>query len=399
MALMRIVHTSDWHAGRIWKNRDRLDELSAVLDHLARFVETQRIDLLLLTGDVFDTPAPPARAEKVVFGFLKRLGAAGVPSVVIAGNHDSAQRIEAWGSLAELAGVRAVGTPKPASKGGVLEIPTRSGHTAVVAALPFAPVRMLVSAAELTADGTLAAQRYADGFAAMLARLSASFRADAVNLVAAHTHLEGAAFGSSERRVHLGEEWAATPQALPAAAQYVALGHIHRPQSPPGGEFRPVRYAGSVMQLDFGEAGEAKSFVVVEVDPGRPARVEQIAYQGARELSSWQGRFRELQAQALELRSRGFLRVRLQGCELPADVVREVRRLVPDALVVEVEESQAAEVTRLDLPRDARPVDVYAAWFRQAKGREPGPELLAAFEDLRRAAEGEVVPEPAEVSR
>src|SRR4051812_49343925 len=99
---MRIVHTGDWHVGRGWKGLNRLGETAAVLDHLARFLERERIDLLLVAGDVFDTASPSAEAERLVFGFFKRIGRAGVPSVVIAGNHDNPTRVDAWGTLAEL---------------------------------------------------------------------------------------------------------------------------------------------------------------------------------------------------------------------------------------------------------------------------------------------------------
>jgi hypothetical protein len=91
-AVMRIVHTSDWHAGRVWKGRDRLPELQNILEHLADFVERERIDLLLMTGDVYESAAPSPEAERAVTTFFKRIGIAGVPAVVIAGNHDSAQR-------------------------------------------------------------------------------------------------------------------------------------------------------------------------------------------------------------------------------------------------------------------------------------------------------------------
>ena len=92
---MRIVHTSDWHAGRVWKTVDRLPELAAVLEDLGDFVERERIDLLLMSGDVFDTGAPSAEAERLVFGFFKRVGRTGTRTVVIAGNHDHPTRLRA----------------------------------------------------------------------------------------------------------------------------------------------------------------------------------------------------------------------------------------------------------------------------------------------------------------
>ncbi len=159
---MRIVHTSDWHAGRRWKGVDRLKELQAVLDHMATWIGDNGVDLLLHTGDVFDNGAPAARAERVVFRFLKRIGDAGVKSVVIAGNHDNARRLEAWGILAELVGVHVVGRPRNADEGGVLTLTTTSGETAKVACVPFAAVRDLISAADLAEDDAAARTSYAD---------------------------------------------------------------------------------------------------------------------------------------------------------------------------------------------------------------------------------------------
>ncbi len=178
---MRIVHTSDWHAGRIWKGRDRLDELQAILDEIASFIEHDNVDVLLVSGDVFDSGAPAAAAERTVFRFFRRVGAAGAKTVVIAGNHDSAARLEAWGTLTELVEVYAVARPRSADGGGLVKFDTRSGGRAIVAAIPWAPVRDIVTALELASDETVARQRYADWMKLIVDNLRAGFRGDAVN--------------------------------------------------------------------------------------------------------------------------------------------------------------------------------------------------------------------------
>jgi exonuclease SbcD len=272
---MRIVHTADWHAGRLWKNQNRIDELQAVLAHLGDFVERERVDLLLMSGDIFENQVPAAEAERAVSTFFKRMGQAAVPSVVIAGNHDHPTRLDTWGLLAEFVGVHARGLPRRRDRGGIIEIPTRSGHTAVVAALPWAPPGRVVEALTLAHDESQARQQYADGMQQMLDHLAGGFRPDAVNLVVAHSHVAGAQGSGSERVMTMGDEWMATPQALPARAQYVALGHIHRPQRV-AAAVAHTEYAGSPLALDFGEAGEEKSFVVVDVAPGQPPTVSRV---------------------------------------------------------------------------------------------------------------------------
>ncbi|MBV9200415.1 MAG: exonuclease subunit SbcD [Alphaproteobacteria bacterium] len=127
---MLIVHTSDWHAGRLWKGIDRLPELETVLEDLGDFIEHERVDLLLMSGDVFDSRGPSAAAERAVFRFFRRVGKAGTKTVVIAGNHDDPARLEAWGTLAELVDVATVARPRPADRGGVMEFVARSGERA-----------------------------------------------------------------------------------------------------------------------------------------------------------------------------------------------------------------------------------------------------------------------------
>src|SRR6516165_560623 len=146
---MLIVHSSDWHAGRLWKAIDRLPELEAILQNLADFIEGERVDLLLMSGDVFDSRGPSAAAERAVFQFFRRVGKAGTKTAVIAGNHDDPLRLEAWGALAELVDVATVARPRPADRGGVIEFLTRSGERAIIAAVPFAKSSDLVSATEM----------------------------------------------------------------------------------------------------------------------------------------------------------------------------------------------------------------------------------------------------------
>ncbi len=384
---MRLVHTSDWHAGRQWKGVDRLAELDAVLAHLAGWVSRESVDILLVTGDVFDTGAPLADAERVVFRFLRRIGDLGVQTVVIAGNHDSPSRLQAWGQFAELAGVHVVARPARGDQGGVLRLTTKRGERAVIAALPFASMKDLVAAAQLADDDTTARQAYADGMRRMIEHLASHFEAGAVNVLMAHTHLQDAVLGGSERRVHVGEQWAATPQALPNDAHYVALGHIHRPQAvaPP----LRAEYAGSPLQLDFGEEGDAKSFVVVDAVPGTPAKLTRVPYEGGRTLHTVTASLAELEAQADELRDLGWLRVRVP-CERPdPDVAGKVRRLLPDTVVVEVQLPERDEATPdLHLPAaDQPPRELFRAYFAHKHGRDPDPAVLTAFDALLATAD------------
>jgi exonuclease SbcD len=384
---LKVLHTSDWHAGRSFKRVDRMPELAQVLEHLGDLIERERVDVLLVSGDVFDSGAPPPEAERLVFGFFKRVGRSGTHSVVVAGNHDSPARFEAWGSLAELVNVHAVPRPAPHDRGGLIAIETRTGETALVAAVPFAPVRFLVAALELAQDETAARQRYADGLGAMVANVTGPFRADTVNLLVLHTHLDGAAFSGSERSVHLGEEWAATPQSLPASAHSVALGHIHKPQRVEAAP-SPAFYAGSALQLDFGEAGEEKSCVLVDARPRQPVRWDRVPYQGGTPLARVTATLPELERGAERLRAAGHLAVTVPLAEPDPDLAGKVRRLLPNALKVDVElPERPADADPLRPPSDADPATLFEAYCRRERGAPPDAGLLQAFRRLHAEAE------------
>jgi exonuclease SbcD len=386
---LKIVHTSDWHVGRRWKGIQRLDELEAVLEHLAAFIEQESIDLVLHTGDVFESRNPPAEAEQLVNRFLVRVGRSGAHMLVIAGNHDDPLRLDARSLLTELVNVQILGRPRPASRGGTRTLETRCGEKAVVAALPFASPGAWVSALDLAGEETSARSKYARMIERAVEDLCGPFRHDAVNVLMAHTHIEGAIFGESERRVHIGEDWAASPEALPSTASYIALGHIHKPQKIE----RPVPayYAGSLLQMDFGEAGEEKSFVVVTASPGepaQPAKIEHVPYEGGLPLVDLRATLAELEETADNHRT-GWLRVTVPLTEKDPDLNRKVRELLPNALVVRAELPEPEEPSDIRLETGLPPVGHYAAYHFRVHQQAADVAVLDTFQDLYDQASGE----------
>jgi len=382
---MRLVHTSDWHAGRIWKTLSRLDELEAVLSGLACYVEQEKVDFLLMSGDVFDTGAPSALAERLVFRFLRRVGDAGTQSIVIAGNHDSAARLDAWGLLAELVNVHTRGRVRQAQDGGVIKLRSRDQEQLIVAAVPWASVGEIVSALEMADDPTIAHQRYAEWMKRITQHLSAEFSADAVNVLMAHTHLEGAIFGGSERKVHIGDDWAATAQMLPANAHYIALGHIHKPQSIASAP-SPTYYAGSPLQLDFGEAHEEKSFVVIDAAPRTPAMIRRIPYQGGKSLHKLTASLEELERQADSLKTEGWLSVTVPLNQPDPDIGGKVRRLLPNAISVDFEPLWEDAPPPTASRAGMSPSELFRAYCVREQGHEPDARLLEAFAQLHEQA-------------
>jgi exonuclease SbcD len=292
---LRILHTSDWHIGRKLGRYDRLSEFEQVLAEIEALADSEAVDLVLFSGDLFDRPVPPMDALRLGLETLERLGERR-PVVAVAGNHDSPELFETLAPLLAPLNVHLVGAIKRPDDGGVIEVDTPDGR-AVVACFPFLREGRVV---DFLADHPYG--QYSDKVAEVVGAydeaLTSRAGRDSVPLLVAHFMVNGAKVPKGprgERALHIGEAYQATEQAVRSGPQYVAMGHMHLPQVVPGAPV-PAEYAGSVLQLDFGEAGERKRAVIVDVDPGTPAKVKSVALHAGRQLRRETGTWEELSA-------------------------------------------------------------------------------------------------------
>jgi len=296
---MRILHTADWHVGRRLGRHDRTEEMRDALDEVARIADEEQVDLVLVAGDVFDRATPPVESLSLGLSALLRLGD-GRPVVVVAGNHDAPDLFDALAPLMRDRGVHLIGRIKGPNKGGVLG-PDELGMPAVVAGFPFLREGRVVDFMEETGTWYGAyAQKIAALTDAYNTALVERAGTDLVPILVAHFMVSGVRVSRSERELHIGDAYTATAQAIPAGPQYVALGHIHAPQPVPGAPV-PAAYAGSLLPLDFGEAGEAKRVVIVDVEPGRLATLRSVPIHSGRPLQQVRGTWEEVAARAEEL--------------------------------------------------------------------------------------------------
>jgi exonuclease SbcD len=358
---VRILHTSDWHVGRTVRGRSRAAEHEGVLAEITQIAQAERVDLVLVAGDQFDTAAPTPEAERIVYRALCDLAEAQAQVVVIAGNHDHPHRLAAVAPLLTSRGIHTCALLARPDEGGVLTLRTSDGETARVALVPFLSQRHLIRAAELMAfDADQHAGRYDAGVRQVVAQLTSAFTPDTVNLVCAHLFVAGGLMGGGEREAHTVFDYAVSPAAFPAGAHYVALGHLHRTQRIPAA--CPVYYSGSPLQLDFGESGDDKAVLVVDAHPGTPAEVRTVPLVTGRRLRTVRGTLEELEALG-ESTGDDHVRVVVRG-QARAGLADAVRALFPDAVEVAVE---SPDVSAPDRP--GRPVRL---------GRSPN-ELFAEY--------------------
>jgi exonuclease SbcD len=258
---MRVLHTSDWHLGHTLREVTREHEHQAFLTWLLATLRAEACDVLLITGDVFDTATPPASAERMWFEFLAAARAAqpALDVVVIAGNHDSPARLGAPTAVLRALGVHVIGGL--ARRDGALDldvllVPVAQGR-GLVAAVPFLrPMDLPVGAEDPVAAV------YAEVLAAARAR-----RQPGQALIAlGHLNAAGGEpSAASERPIAIGGQSTTSPAIFTADLSYVALGHLHRAQRV-GRD--TVRYAGAPLPLALDEAGYRHQVACVDFADG-----------------------------------------------------------------------------------------------------------------------------------
>jgi DNA repair protein SbcD/Mre11 len=286
---MRILHTSDWHVGKVLKGQDRYDEHVAVLGSIVRSARDEDVDLVLVAGDLFETAAPTAKSQGLVMRTLLALREDGREVVVIAGNHDNQSLIEAvYRPVLGEIGMHVLGLPKRPAAGGTISLRTRAGADVKVAALPFLSHRYAVRAAEvLFHEFAEHALDYARRVGEIVRLLTEGFSADTVNVIMAHGTLLGGRRGGGERDVQTTLDYELPASMFPASAHYAALGHLHRQQEIPGP--CPIFYSGSPLPIDFGEEANDPVALIVTAEPGIRADARVVPVSGARRLKTLRG--------------------------------------------------------------------------------------------------------------
>src|SRR5262245_31125814 len=213
---MRFLHTADWHVGKPLRGRSRMEEFAKALDQVAGVAVGARVDAVLMAGDVFDSPAPPPEAEKLVYDFFARLLPERIACVVIAGNHDHPRKLAALARLLEGLRIHVRPEVRPAADGGVVAFAGRDGsEQARVAVLPFVPERKVVDACQVMGPEYGWYEEYARRVEQVLSFLTRDLTPDTVNVLLAHLLISGARVGTGERPLHLGEIYGVNAQQVP----------------------------------------------------------------------------------------------------------------------------------------------------------------------------------------
>lgn len=389
MRKFTILHTSDWHLGhQLYRNR-RDDEFQMFLQWVIKTLRTYEVDALLVAGDIFDTAAPASSAQKLYYDFLGQAVKTGCRHIVItAGNHDSPAFLTAPHELLQSFDIHVLGHAD--ENGNTLLLTDDENHPAcIISALPYLRERDLRQANSDT-DDLLAGLRHHYGQAANAVQELRQAHGDLPAVAMGHLFVNGSSMdGEGERIIQVGNLDQAPRDIFPPDFDYIALGHIHRPQAV-GGDAH-CRYSGAPLPMSFAEAAQNKSVVLLSFT-GRETQMELLPVPQIRHLRRLSGSREELLEQLAQIIANeedAWIEINHDGSDAVADLNDAARKMAEgtkvNVLCVKVQPTgQSTELG--NIPRDlsnCTEEDIFRILLESRQETEERRErLMATFRQL-----------------
>jgi len=371
---MRLIHTADWHLGRIFYQVHLTDDQAYVLDQFVNLVKDSRPDAVVISGDIYDRAVPPTEAVELLDSVLSRLVLdLKTQVIVIAGNHDSPQRIGFASRLLSEQGLHLAGELSPEPYTIVLN--DKNGPVTIYV-VPYTEPPMVRDRL-----GTDLARDHNSSMEAITSRIKAVHPSGERSVVVAHTFVVGGSVCESERPLSVGGAGAVDTRCF-EGFDYVALGHLHRPQAV-GGDH--VHYAGSLLKYSFSEIDHTKSVSLVELDGKGLANVERIPLSSKRDLRCIEGHMEDILAAPGPPESRDdYVMITLLDKEPILDPMGKLRTVYPNVLHLERPLYEAAgSAGRLDVDhRSMDDSDLFALFFKEVTGDEITEKEAQAFREV-----------------
>jgi DNA repair protein SbcD/Mre11 len=367
MVSMRFLHTSDWHLGKTLCNASLLEDQSHLLEQVRLAIRDTRPDALVIAGDIYDRAVPPKEAVSLLDAFLVQvIREERVPILLIAGNHDSPERLGFGSRFLGDQGLFVAGTWSPAP----VVIDRVAFHL-----LPYADPATLRFA--LADDGI---RTHQDALAAQLVQVRAHHPQGCRSVIVAHAFVAGGQVSESELALAVGGA-GEVDGGLFARFDYTALGHLHRPQDVGG--MAHVHYAGSLMKYSASEASHVKGLTLVELPGAGPAVTEPLPLTPRRDLRRLKGHFQELLAGNAPGSREDYLFVELLDPGPVLDAVVRLRAVYPNLLALQGPQEVGDDPGVLNVDhRSLDPETLFARFFLETTGKDLTPEELAVYREV-----------------
>jgi exonuclease SbcD len=393
---MRILHTSDWHLGQYFLGHSRQAEHQKLIAWLVEQTRLHAVDSVLIAGDIFDTGAPPSYARELYYTLILALRDAGVGLTLLAGNHDSVAVLEESRHLLTALNTVVIPSVQDDPDEQVRVLTTRDGKPgAIVCAIPFIRPRDVLqsvagqSAREKQESLQDAIHAHYQALFALAERKRVALGAHLPIIATGHLTTVGASASESVREIYVGALEAFPTSAFPAA-DYIALGHIHRPQKVGG--FEHIRYSGSPIPLSFDEARQQKEMLLVDVSEDGLQSVTVLDVPCFQPLLSVKGSLKELEAAASQAApgETVWLEIVVSADDYLSDLQSRIQKITED-LPVEVlrirrERSSAASTLQRQAKEtlnELSPDDVFARRLQtETIDEETRLQLLSMYREV-----------------
>lgn len=345
---MRILHTADWHLGRNFMGISLLEDQSHILEQVFDAVKKYEIDALIVAGDVYEKPSPAEEAVKLFSSFVEKVyEKTKAVIIVIAGNHDSGERI---GALARLLDPKRILIRGPLRREEQTLVVDDEYGSVAFSALPYGGI---YSAKKIFGDETIKSPE--DVLRLEIEAARASKPKDARWVVVAHAFVTGGKPSEGERPLSVGTV-EHVPYSLFEGADYTALGHLHRAQV--AGK-DTIRYSGSPMAFGFDEVDDNKTMTIIELDAQGVSDCKQLQFSPKRKVREVRGILADLVVKAQANPSEDYIRAVLLDEGALVDPISQLRPYYPNILQIAREKKTGASLSnagraqsKLDEPKE-----------------------------------------------
>jgi len=363
---MRFIHTADWHLGRIFHGMHLTDDQSYILANLELLLKDEKPDAYIISGDIYDRSVPPPESVKLLSSHLDYVvRGLKIPVIMIAGNHDGAERLDFCSNMMKGSGLNISGI----FSGAVAPVILEDEHGPVYFyPVPYAdPERMKPA---LQADEVVSHNSCITFYTDMiLAAKPSGVRSVAV----AHAFVSGGTSSESERPLSIGGAGVVGASAFSGFC-YTALGHLHAPQNISD----TIRYSGSLMKYSLSEESHNKSVTLVEIDRTGNVKTGEIALIPRRDLRIVEGSFKEILGADDPLNREDYVAVKLTDREAVYDVMNRLRSVYPNIIHLErTEFSTSGELAVGRAGLKHSDMDLFTSFYLNVTGNEPDENEMA----------------------
>ncbi|MCA1772049.1 MAG: exonuclease SbcCD subunit D [Halomonas sp.] len=370
---MRLLHTADWHLGRLFHNLSLIDDQRYVLDQLIDIIDREAVDAVLIAGDIYDRSVPPATAVALLDEVLAALcSERNLPVVMISGNHDSAQRLGFGARHLRQAGLHILSDLADIERPVTL---SAKGVEVDVFGIPYADPEYVRSQLAADVRDFDSAHRY------LVERINDQRHPTRPTVLMSHCFVDGGSASDSERPLTLGGAESVAWEPM-QSFDYVALGHLHGPQYR-GGEH--IRYSGSLLKYSFSEASQRKGVTLVDIDEQGVRHIDHHPLTPRLDVRILEGELDALIAQGLsDPNADDYLLVRLTDRHAILDPMGKLREVYPNVLHLEkpgmLESRGRQQLDRERLRFSA--LDMFSDFFTQTSGEAMTDEQADAMNEL-----------------